>query len=416
MSIAASLQWINQRQQVLLNELMQLSDINSGTFNLPGLKQTRDAFSELFAGTRANLKIEKSAHAQRTDLSGAMVTEEYGDILHFQKRPEAPLQVLLAGHMDTVFPLDHSFQSPALLNAETLHGPGVADMKGGILVMLTALQAFEATNNSQLGWQVILSADEETGSLGSMPLLKQAARQSHLGMIYEPALADGTLAGARKGSGNFTVLVNGKAAHAGRGFEEGRNAILKAAEIARRIAELSDLARGVTANIARISGGTALNVVPDQAVLQFNIRCTTSEQQTTALQDIQHIVDECQQQADYFAVLSGGFTRPPKQLSAANHLLMEWTAECGQVLGSKVNFRDTGGCCDGNNLAAAGLPNIDTLGVCGGQIHTEQEFMLVNSLSERAKLSFLLLEKVAREGERLIELNESDSNSKEETP
>ncbi len=414
MNTAASLQWIDQRQQVLLSELLQLSEINSGTFNLPGLNQTRDAFSELFTSTQAKLKIEKSARAQRTDLSGAIVTEEYGDILHFQKRPEAPLQVLLVGHMDTVFPLDHSFQCPSLINAETLQGPGVADMKGGILVMLTALQAFEATNNSQLGWQVVLSSDEETGSLGSMPFLKQAATQSHLGMIYEPALADGTLAGARKGSGNFTILVNGKAAHAGRGFEEGRNAIVKAAEIAQRIAGLSDLASGITANIARISGGTALNVVPDQAVVQFNIRCNTNKQQTVALRDIQRIVDECKQQTDYSAVLSGGFTRPPKQLSAANHLLMEWTTECGQALGSEVNFRDTGGCCDGNNLAAAGLPNIDTLGVRGAQIHTDQEFMQVNSLSERAKLSFLLLQKVAREGARLIELNEPDST--EETP
>ncbi len=385
---------------------MALSALNSGTHNLAGLQRVTDALSELFNPLADEFELIDSKSVERVGLSGEPVTESYGKVISCYKRPEAPLQVLLVGHQDTVFPAQHPFQSPQMLDDGRLQGPGVADMKGGILVMLAALQAFEQHQPddrlSRLGWRVLLNADEETGSFGSAHLLTEAAQSAHVGMIYEPALPDGTLARARKGSGNFTLVGRGRSAHAGREFEQGRNAILLVAEAARRLAGLSDVAAGVTVNIACIQGGSALNVVPELAVCEFNVRCMQPEQMRKMDDSMAAIVSELNGQDDMSLTLHGGFTRPPKIISPANQLFMHWTVSCGETLDMALQFEDTGGCCDGNNLAAAGLPNVDTLGVVGGHIHTDQEFMLKSSLSERACLSVLLLDKLARDGDQLL--------------
>ncbi|NKB32905.1 MAG: hydrolase [Pseudomonadales bacterium] len=407
MNFNESCKWIDSQQEILLSNLMQLSEINSGTSNVNGIGKVGNFFHTYFSDTADSNEKISSKPREHTDIEGNKVNEEFGDILSFEKRSGAPIQVLLVGHMDTVFPKTHSFQSPQKLDANTLLGPGVADMKGGILVMLTALQAFEASNHGgQLGWRVILNADEETGSHGSVDTLVSAAAHADAGLIYEPALADGTLSRARKGSGNFTVVATGKAAHAGREFELGRNAIMGLYAAANRLEQLTDLAQGITVNIARIAGGTVLNVVPAQAVLQFNVRCHSAEQQKALDSTMKQILQEVTEQSEVAFELSGSFSRPPKTISPANQLLMDWVTESGKQLSIDVQYKDTGGCCDGNNLAAAGLPNVDTLGVLGGQIHTAEEYMLIDSLTERTKLSLSILEKISTDGDRLQALSE----------
>ena len=412
MSFKESCKWIDSRQEDLLSNLMRLSEINSGTSNLEGIKKVADYFGAYFSGTADSSSEIQSQSREHTDISGNKIKEEFGNLLSFKKRTKAPIQVLLVGHMDTVFPLSHSFQTPKKLDENTLLGPGVADMKGGILVMLTALQAYEASNHSnQLGWRVILNADEETGSHGSAETLVQAAAKADLGLIYEPALADGTLSRARKGSGNFTIVATGQAAHAGREYEQGRNAIMGLYSAAQKLEQLTELENGITVNIARISGGTAFNVVPAAAVLQFNVRCQSVDQQHELEAKMKAVIHETAQQSEVALEISGGFSRPPKSISPANQLLMDWVVESGKQLDIDVRFKDTGGCCDGNNLAAVGLPNVDTLGVLGGQIHTADEFMLINSLTERAKLSLNILQKISEEGDRLQALSKRDNKN-----
>lgn len=398
--------WIDAQQNDLLSHLIRLSEINSGTGNLSGIKKVGQYFQSYFAATADSWEEIPSKSRQHIGIEGHSVHQDFGNILCFRKRVDAPLQVLLVGHLDTVFPETHSFQVSKQLNENTLLGPGVADMKGGILVMLTALQAFEASNHSnQLGWQVILNADEETGSHGSIETLVHAAKKADTGLIYEPALTDGTLSRARKGSGNFTIVATGKAAHAGRELALGRNAIMALGSVAAKLEQLANLENGISVNIARISGGTAFNIVPANSVLQFNIRCMTVEQQRYLEVSMQEILEDVSKLSDVSLELSGSFSRPPKTISQANQLLMDWVFESGQQLNIEVQFKDTGGCCDGNNLAAAGLPNVDTLGVLGGKIHTSGEFMIIPSLTERTKLSLSILGKLAREGERLKDLN-----------
>ena len=401
--------WIAAQQEEVLNTVLELSSINSGTGNLAGLALMRDEFEKLFSPLSDEQQVIQSAPTERVNFLGESLIENYGDILSFVKRPAAPVQVLLVGHMDTVFPKTHHFQSPTL-NDGVVNGPGTADMKAGILTMLTALRAFEnSQTDNKVGWRVILNADEETGSHGSAALLASAALQAHVGMIYEPALPDGTLAGARKGSGNFTFVASGLGAHAGREFSKGRNAILLLAEVAQVLAGLTDIEKGITVNVARISGGTVFNVVPDQAVCQFNIRCETAEDQLALATKLEEIEAHYNGREGFGLKLSGSFSRPPKVISPANSLLMNWTQECGQALNIDLHFKATGGCCDGNNLAAAGLPNIDTLGVLGDHIHTDKEYMVVNSLTERACLSYLLLNKISNCADDLLSMKERNN-------
>jgi len=321
----------------------------------------------------------------------------HGRNLHIVKRPDAPLRVLLTGHMDTVFGADHPFQACRWLDDDTLNGPGTADMKGGIAVMLAALTAFEASPFADLlGWEIVINSDEEVSSPGSAPLLAAAARRCHLGLTYEPALPDGTLAGARKGSGNFSAAITGRAAHAGREPEKGRNALLAAADLALRLKALT--ADDLTVNPAKIDGGGPNNIVPDLAVLRWNMRPSTPAAEARAGTAITALVSEIEAAHEVAIHVHGSFARPPKPMDANQRRLFDLVRDTGAAIGLPIGWRDTGGVCDGNNLAATGLAVVDTLGPRGGAIHSADEFLCAGSLEERARLSALLLMRLAQHG------------------
>jgi len=262
--------------------------------------------------------------------------------------------------------------------------------------MIKALAALERSPwADQIGWQILFNPDEEIGSQGSAGLIIDAAEKCDLGMIYEPSFPDGNLAGARKGSGNFSVVSKGLAAHAGREHHLGRNAVRAMCDFVAMIDDLNGQREGVTINPGFIHGGGAVNIVPDNCMSRFNIRLERSEDEKWCLDHLNRIIDEINQRDGISIELHGGFGRKPKELSPANEKLFMLARECGEVLGMTLQWLPTGGCCDGNNLAAAGVPNIDTLGVRGGKIHSSDEYLKVDSLTERAKLSALLLMKLA---------------------
>jgi glutamate carboxypeptidase len=322
---------------------------------------------------------------------GEIIDIHHGAALRLRVRPAAPIQIALTGHYDTVFPAAHPFQKPWREGA-LLRGPGVADMKGGIAVMLAALEAFEMLpGDKRVGYEVLLSPDEEVGSPASAPLLADLGARARLGMTYEPALADGALVDARKGSGNFSLILKGRAAHVGRAFHEGRSAVLAAAEAALALDALNGQREGVTFNVGAIDGGSAVNVVPDRAVLRFNVRAPEAEGAAWGETQARRIAEAAAKRDGISAQLHGGISRSPKPLTDQQRTMVSWTRAAGAALGLDLKFQSSGGVCEGNNLAAAGCPNIDTLGPCGGGLHSDQEFALLASFSERAKLSFLLL-------------------------
>ncbi|MBX3429319.1 MAG: hydrolase [Hyphomonadaceae bacterium] len=371
------------------------SKINSGSFEQPGLAAMRARLLDAI-DLPATPEVIDLSPSQRVRPDGEVMEVQHGASIRVRVRPEAPIQVALTGHYDTVFPASHPFQAP-WREGDMLRGPGVADMKGGIAVMLAALTAFEQLAGAKrVGYEVLLSPDEEIGSMGSAPLLAELGARAQLGMTYEPAMADGALVDARKGSANFHLAVKGRAAHVGRAFGDGRSAVLAAAEAALALNKLNGQRDGVTFNVGAIDGGGAVNVVPERAVLRFNVRVPDTESATWAEAEVQRIARDVAARDGIEAHLHGGFTRPPKPLTDSQRTMVAWTHQAGAALGLNLQFKPSGGVCEGNNLAAAGCPNIDTLGPCGGGLHSGEEFALMPSFAERAKLSFLLLAGVER--------------------
>lgn len=386
------LSWLDNRQEEMLAATIALANINSGSLNHAGVKAVGDELCKLAAPLEGNVEqIPMPAH-QVIDDTGQIKQYPLANAIRVTKRPQAPMKVFLCGHMDTVFAVNHPFQQVKWLDNNTINGPGVADLKGGLVVMLNALACLERSPLAEkIGWEILFNPDEEIGSPGSSSLFAECAQRNHVGMIYEPCFPNGDFAGQRKGSGNFSVVVTGKAAHAGREHHLGRNAIRAMADFISALDDFNQQRDTITVNPGYIHGGGPVNVVPDNCVSQFNIRTTTAKDEAWCQQKLSELTASINQREGITLQLHGAFGRPPKCLTPANQRLFSLAKQCGQQIGLDLAWHPTGGCCDGNNLAAYGLPNIDTLGVQGGKIHSDQEYMLVSSLVERAKLSALLL-------------------------
>lgn len=395
------LAWLDEQHQQMLDDTLALAEINSGTLNHTGVNRVGEALVRLCQPLGGETEILPVAPYQHLNAQGELDQFPLGNAVRIRKRPEAPLQIFLCGHMDTVFAVDHPFQQIQWLDDDTVNGPGVADLKGGLLVMINALMALERSPwVDQIGWQILFNPDEEIGSPSSAALIAEAAKEVDLGMIYEPSFPDGNLAGERKGSGNFSVVVRGKAAHAGREHHLGRNAIRAMADFIAALDDLNGQRQGVTINPGFIEGGGAVNIVPDLCISRFNIRLEQVDDEAWCQQHLDRLLADINARDGISIELHGGFGRKPKKLSGANQKLFELARDCGAELGMSISWLPTGGCCDGNNLAAAGIPNIDTLGVRGGKIHSSDEYMHVSSLTERAKLSALILMKLATSSDR----------------
>ena len=382
----------------MLDQVLQWSAVNSGSRNLTGLSDVAGLLANAFAALPGEVRFEEPKPVEAVDRAGHVNAIEHGKHLHVTVRPEAPVQLLFTGHMDTVFGADHEFQQTRWLEEGVLNGPGVADMKGGLAVMLAALRAVEQNPHAaRLGYQVVVNSDEEVGSPSSAALLARAAQGKRAALTYEPAaLPDGTLAGARPGSGNFALVVHGRSAHAGRNPEDGRNALLAAADLALHLA--AGKYPGLSVNPSRIDGGSPSNVVPDLAILRVNLRPRTPEDEDRARDLIETAVAAIAAERDVRIEVHGGFGRAPKPLTPDAEALFELVRSAGADLGQTIGWQPSGGVCDGNNIAACGVPVVDTMGVRGGKIHSMEEYLIVDSLKERAALSALTILRLAAEG------------------
>ena len=385
------------QQQSMLEQVQSWSVVNSGSSNLDGLATTAKMLADAFSVLPGEVALVNPEPVDHVLADGSIKTVAHGQHLLVTVRPDAPTQLLFTGHMDTVFPADHEFQKLRWLDDGVLNGPGVADMKGGISVMLAALCALElSTKISRTGYQVLINSDEEVGSPSSAKLIAELAQNKLAALTYEPALPDGTLAGARGGSGNFSVIFSGIAAHAGRNPDDGRNAVLAAADLALRLKRLSR--EGLSINPAKIEGGGPNNVVPDHAILRVNFRPRTPQIVTQTEADLPRIIADIEREHGVHVHLHGSFGRPPKPIDDEAAKLFGLVKQCGADLGLSIAWRSSGGVCDGNNIAACGVPVVDTMGVRGGNIHSKDEFLIVESLTERAQLSALTIMRLSEKG------------------
>jgi glutamate carboxypeptidase len=390
--------WAQGQQERLLGQVTSWADISSHSLDPSGLTRMADALVHAF-DTLGEVRRTPVPPRIWIDDKGRAIEQPLGDVLSVRHvAPRERLRVLLAIHYDTVYPAGDQPPHLELVDqGRVLRGPGVADAKGGIAVLLGALEAaMHYGAGDTLSWEVLLNADEELGSPGSAGLLLEAATRHDLGLVFEPAVDEaGTLASSRKGSGNFHVVIHGKAAHAGRNPAAGRNAVVAAADLAITLANLNDEAREVTVNVAAIHGGDALNVVPDVAVVRVNVRAARDDGASWVTRQLEAAVESLNHREGYSATLHGGIHCPPKLFDEPTQRLFSHVATCGRDLGLTITAKPTGGVCDGNKLAAAGLPTIDTLGVRGGSIHSPDEYLLVESLTERASLVAILLARLA---------------------
>ena len=385
-----------QNQATMVEQLHQLCLINSGTDNLNGLKKMAAALTQCFTPVADTIENQVSPPITTMDMNGKLTEQHVGNMLFLRKRPELSRRILLCGHMDTVYGVNNAFKSLRYLDQNTLNGPGVADMKGGLLVILHALSSFEQLDCAQqIGWDVLINSDEEIGSPASAVLIEKIAKDYEAALVYEPTMTpEGMLAKNRRGSGKFTLVATGKSAHVGRAFEEGRNAITYLAEAVMAIHHLNHQQEGITINVGKIAGGEALNVVPATAVAKLDVRISSTAQEGWVQEQLNGIIQTLQR-PDYQLTLHGSFGRPVKTVNATTIKLFERIQLLGKSLGLTIDWQDSGGCCDGNNLAKQGIPVIDTLGVRGGNIHSPEEYILLDSLPERAALTLLILQDLA---------------------
>ena len=375
----------------MLEQTQAWAAVNSGTRNLSGNAAMAQRLADAFSVLPGTVEFVDPEAVQVISAEGELLSVEAGKHLVVRIRPDTDRRVLLTGHMDTVFAAEDPFQTCEWLDERRLRGPGVLDMKGGIALMLAALRAFE-TSLPSLGYDVLINSDEETGSTSSAALIAALAKGKLAALTYEPSLPGGIIARARPSSGNFSAVVKGRAAHAGRNPQDGRNAIVAGADLAVRLANARRPELSV--NPAKIDGGGPNNVVPDLAVVRFNIRTRGADDAAEATDLIDRLVKEVSAAHDVSIELHGGMGRPAKPISAATERLFALVKGAAADLGDELSWQDSGGVCDGNNIASCGVPVIDTMGACGEFIHSPHEYLDTASLVPKARLSALVLHRL----------------------
>jgi glutamate carboxypeptidase len=391
-----SIAYLDGRLEEMCDLVARLANVNSYSHHLPGLAAVAELLRREFAALAPDqAQTIPLPPAEALSAAGEIVSTPLGELLSFRKRPQAPVQVLLVIHYDTVYEPENPFKSAVREDERTLRGPGVADAKGGIVVMLNALMALERSSVAKnIGWRVLLNPDEEIGSPGSAGLLAEAARGANLALVFEPAPTATTLVTQRKGSGNFSVVFRGRSAHAGREIEKGRNAVLAAARFAIEATAAVSAIGQATMNVGKVEGGGPVNVVPELAVLRFNLRVVTPQQQREVEIKLAEMVAGANRDG-ITAELHGHFSSPPWVMDERGRELFDQLCAGARELGLELRATSSGGASDANKIAATGLAVLDSLGPVGSDIHSPDERIILPSLVERAKLSAWLLMKLA---------------------
>ncbi len=389
------LDWIDEQKEDMVGLTKLWGNIPSGSKSYHGLEQMRLSIKNAFSEILPVFEWITLPDFEEIGPDGKLQSIPVGLGFHMYERANAPIQVLLSGHMDTVFPDESAFKEVEEVGENKLKGPGIVDMKGGLVVMWAALQAFERYPfKEKIGWQVFISPDEEIGSPSSGDKLRELAETCQLGLIFEPSSDDGYHINERGGSCTLSVSIKGKAAHVGRHFQEGRHAIYG---LARIIQELHELNKNdeLIINVGSINGGGLVNVVPDQAFCKINIRFTHKMDHKDIQRKLEALIHtQCKKLGLEYKVCLERL-RPPKPFDTKNIKLFEAVKSTAKELGIEMKWKKSGGVCDGNILSDAGIPCFDTLGVKGSGIHSDKETLEIDSLVERAKLTALFLMKLA---------------------
>jgi len=372
------LAFFNDRSDDIVSTIRELVEIESPSDNKPCVDRLSELVAQKFAALGGAVKVHR--------------TVDFGNHLQvdFAGKGEGK-PVLLLGHYDTVYPIGTLATMPCRIADGKLTGPGVLDMKSGIALMLFAVAGLQAWHNSlPRPITVLLVSDEEVGSDSSRAITESLAKQSAAVLVLEPSYGPkGAVKTARKGVGDFQIKVTGKAAHSGLDFEKGVNAIVELARQIEKISGFTDLATGLTVNAGIISGGTRVNVVPAEAVLQVDARIARMKDAATIekkMRSLRPFNRKCKIE------VTGGINRPPMERTAGVAALYEKAVAIARDLGWKLGEAAVGGGSDGNLTAGLGIPTLDGLGAVGDGAHATHEHIVVSELPRRAALVAGLIE------------------------
>jgi glutamate carboxypeptidase len=367
-----------------------LVEAESPSNHIPALATCADLFADIARTLIPNIKTRST----RTP---------HGPILQLEIKRPGPrpsksqpqqLQILMLGHLDTVWPLGTIRDMPFHTTRARAHGPGILDMKAGLLLFLHAakiLQQLDEPPVTSRSITLLVVPDEEIGSPSSRPVTESLARRSSLALVLEPGTGlEGRLKTARKGVGDYTIDIRGRAAHAGVDFAAGASAILEAAHQIQRVAAFTNVARGITVNPGLISGGSATNTVAAHAQIRCDVRIARLRDFPALdrrFRTLRPVDPRCK------VTVSGGLNRPPMERTPAIARLFARAASIAhQHLGLTLEESSTGGGSDGNFTAALGLPTLDGLGAVGEGAHAPSESILLGQVAPRAALLAALLQ------------------------
>jgi glutamate carboxypeptidase len=377
--------WLAEQQGPMLDLLRDIVNIDSGSFDKAGVDAVGARFERFFA--EQGLSTRRDPH------------ERYGDALHvsLDKLTAHEKLIVLLGHRDTVFPKGEAGRRPFKIEGRRAYGPGIADMKAGLVMNAFVLAAFKRFGGAPAPLAGLITSDEEIGSPACRPVIEAVARRARAVFNSEAGRPSGNVVTARKGSVFMEMTIVGKPAHSGANFEAGISAIGELAHKIVAIHKLTDLAKGITLNVGLVRGGEAVNTVAPSAEGQIDLRYVRPEDRASALIAIEEIVgtsyvpgtrSELEIRGEFF----------PLNPTPASVALFEIYQRAAEDLGLRVAGEFTGGCADSGFTAAVGCPTLCGVGPIGGKAHTPDEYLEIDSLVPRAQalaLANLRLDKVA---------------------
>jgi glutamate carboxypeptidase len=365
--------YLETQQDVMIQALEQLVMLESPSSEPQGVNNVADWLTQAFRPLEA--MVERLPQA------------DFGDHLRVTWG-EGENQILLIGHMDTVWPLGETERRPFRVLGHRATGPGVFDMKGGLVVALFAVTALHELGLSPAHKLVFLfNSDEEVGSPTSRSLIEAEAARSSAALVLEPSRED-ALVIWRKGVGRFELQIQGVAVHSGAAHQQGASAIEELAHQILRLEAMTDLNRGTTVNVGVVHGGSKVNVRPGSARAEIDLRVTTAQEgqrMTRTILGLKPIHPRTS------LVVTGGITRPPWEISPGNQKLFEQARRVGATLGLDLWEAGSGGGSDGSFTAALGIPTLDGLGIVGDDAHALTEWVDLDSLPPRTALLAELL-------------------------
>lgn len=356
-----------------LHELKKVVNIDCGTATLDGVAEVSRIFQQWYQA--------ENWHCEQVPLG-----DKVGPGLFVTNKPQsAHYDVLLVGHMDTVFPPGTVAERPFSIEGNRAYGPGVSDMKSGLLNILWAMRGLEKADLARLSIAVAMNPDEETGSVHSHQWIGELAKRSRCVLVAEAARADGSLVKARKGMSRYRLAFKGVAAHAGNDPDKGRSAIKALAHAVLAISELSDSAKGTTINTGVISGGMVANIVPDHAEMIVDVRFQDNDEYLRVNEAVQAFARR-EFEHDVKTLVEQQAQTPAMSPSADTEALMQIVERAGDAEGVEIRWQAVGGGSDANHTAALGVPSLDGFGPIGAGFHSPSEYLELDSIEPRVRL------------------------------